>query len=69
MNSQSHVPYSFALDTEPTDAQLEQLMAAVLIDVQERAMVATKKFEVVKNQKIQEALSYWQLKYPPDASK
>ena len=55
--------YSFNSDAEPTDEQLEALMACVLEDVKERAAKADAQFKALQAQQIKDVLQKRQLKY------
>ena len=55
--------YSFNSDAEPTDEQLEALMACVLEDVKERAAKADAQFKALQKQQIKDVLQKRQLKY------
>ena len=49
--------YRFTSDAEPTDEQLEELMAAVLVDVKERATAADAKFKAHMAAQLEELLA------------
>ena len=54
--------YSFNSDAEPTDEQLEALMACVLEDVKERAAKADAQFKALQKQQFKKIQEEWQLK-------
>lgn len=49
-------PYSFMSDEEPTDEELQELMAAALVDVKARAEAANAKFKALQKQQIEDAI-------------
>ena len=61
--------YSFNSDAEPTDEQLEALMACVLEDVKERAAKADAQFKALQKQQIKDVLQKRQLKYVENGRK
>ena len=61
--------YSFNSDAEPTDEQLEALMACVLEDVKERAAKADAQFKALQAQQIQKDQQNWELKYVKNGRK
>ena len=61
--------YSFNSDAEPTDEQLEALMACVLEDVKERAAKADAQFKALQAQQIQKDQQNWDLKYTKNGKK
>ena len=61
--------YSFNSDAEPTDEQLEALMACVLEDVKERAAKADAQFKALQKQQIKDVLQKRQLKYIENGKK
>ncbi len=54
--------YTFLSDTEPTKAQLDELMLAVLVDVKERAAQADTKFKALQAQALEQVQQFWQQK-------
>jgi hypothetical protein len=54
--------YSFTLDTEPSEEQLDGLMLAVLEDVKSRASKAEEKFKNLQLQALKQSLEIWERK-------
>jgi hypothetical protein len=54
--------YSFTLDTEPSEEQLNGLMLAVLEDVKIRASRAEEKFKNLQLQSLKQSLEIWEQK-------